>query len=154
MESPVAASELVNYLGQEVGVSDWLQIDQDRINKFAEATGDYQYIHIDPERAAATPFGSTIAHGFLTLSLLTMLGSGEGRLEVKDTVMAINYGLDRVRFITPVKVGSKIRAHFTLQDVTEKQPGRYLIKHHVVVEIAGEDKPAMIADWLGMTITS
>lgn len=152
MSNVIDPVELPNHIGREVGVTEWFQIDQDRINRFAEATEDYQYIHIDAERAARTPFGTTIAHGFLTLSLLSMFSNKNGGIKLKNAVMGINYGLDKVRFINPVKVGSKIRARFTLAEASEKQPGRYLLKHNVVVEIEGEEKPALIAEWLGMTV--
>jgi len=152
MSNVIDASRLPDYLGKEVGVTDWFQIDQSRINRFAEATEDYQYIHVDPDRAARTPFGSTIAHGFLTLSLLSMFSSNNGGIKLKDAVMSINYGLDKVRFVSPVRVGKRIRARFTLVEASEKQPGRYLLKHNVTVEIEGEDKPALIAEWLGMTV--
>jgi len=152
MSNIINADQLDNYLGQEVGVSEWFEIDQDRINKFAEATGDFQYIHIDPERAAQTPFGTTIAHGFLTLSLMSMLSADGGGIKLENSVMGINYGLDKVRFINPVKVGSKIRARFELVSAQEKKPKQYLLKHNVTIEIEGEDKPALIAEWLGMTV--
>lgn len=152
MSNVIDASRLPDYLGKEVGVTDWFQIDQSRINRFAEATEDYQYIHVDPDRAARTPFGSTIAHGFLTLSLLSMFSSNNGGIKLKDAVMSINYGLDKVRFVSPVRVGKRIRARFTLVEASEKQPGRYLLKHNVTVEIEDEDKPALIAEWLGMTV--
>jgi len=152
MSNVIDPVELPNHIGREVGVTEWFQIDQDRINRFAEATEDYQYIHIDAERAARTPFGTTIAHGFLTLSLLSMFSNKNGGIKLKNAVMGINYGLDKVRFINPVKVNSKIRARFTLAEASEKQPGRYLLKHNVVVEIEGEEKPALIAEWLGMTV--
>ena len=152
MGNKIKPADLNNYVGKEVGVTDWFQVDQDRINKFAEATGDFQYIHVDPERAAKTPFGTTIAHGFLTLSLLSMLGSENGGIKLENAVMGINYGLDKLRFITPVKVDSRIRARFQLMEANEKKPGHYLLKHNVVVEIDGEPKPAMIAEWLGMTV--
>lgn len=152
MSNIINADQLDNYVGQEVGVSDWFEVDQDRINKFAEATGDFQYIHIDPERAAQTPFGTTIAHGFLTLSLMSMLSADGGGIKLENSVMGINYGLDKVRFINPVKVGSKIRARFELVSAQEKKPKQYLLKHNVTIEIEGEDKPALIAEWLGMTV--
>jgi len=152
MSNVISPAELGDHIGKEVGVTDWFLVDQERINKFAEATGDFQYIHIDPERAAKTPFGSTIAHGFLTLSLLAMLSSKNGSIKLANPVMGINYGLDKVRFITPVKVNSRIRARFTLLEATEKKPGHFLLKHNVVVDIEGETKPAMIAEWLGMTV--
>lgn len=148
----VKPAELADYVGKETGITDWLLVDQQRINQFAEATGDFQYIHVDPARAAKTPFGSTIAHGFLTLSLLPMLSSKDGGIKLENAVMGINYGLDKLRFITPVKVNSRIRARFTLTEANEKKPGHFLLKHNVVVEIEGEPKPALIAEWLGMTV--
>ncbi len=154
MSNVVRPDQLQHYLGKEVGVTDWLEIDQKRINQFAEATGDYQYIHIDPARAAQTPFGSTIAHGFLTLSLLAMLSAKNGGIKLDNSVMGINYGLDKVRFINPVKVGKKIRARFQLVSAEEKKPKHYLMKHNVTVEIDGEEKPALIAEWLGMTVVA
>jgi len=152
MSRQISHEYLGDYIGKEVGVTDWMEIDQERINKFAEATGDFQYIHIDQERAAQTPFGSTIAHGFLTLSLLSMFSNNGGGIKLKDAVMVINYGLDKVRFINPVKVGSKIRARFTLVEANEKKPQHFLMKHMVTVEIEGETKPALIAESLGMTV--
>ncbi len=152
MSNVINASQLQNYVGKEVGVTDWIEVDQDRINQFADATGDHQYIHIDPERAAQTPFGGTIAHGFLTLSLLSMLSSMGGGIKLENTVMGINYGLDKVRFLNPVRSGSKIRARFVLESAEEKKPGHFLMKHKVTVEIDGVDKPALIAEWLGMTV--
>jgi len=148
----ISADSLGDYLGKEVGVTDWLAIDQDRINKFAEATGDHQYIHVDPKRAAETPFGTTIAHGFLTLSLMSMLSAKNGGVKLENTVMGINYGLDKVRFINPVKVDSQIRARFVLVSAEEKKPKHFLLKHNVTVEIEGETKPALIAEWLGMSV--
>jgi len=152
MSNVVNVKQLNDYVGKEVGVTDWIEIDQDRINKFADATGDHQYIHIDPERAAKTPFGTTIAHGFLTLSLMSMLSAKNGGLKLENAVMGINYGLDKVRFINPVKVGTKIRARFALVSAEEKKPNHYLMKHNVTIEIDGEEKPALIAEWLGMTV--
>jgi len=152
MSNVVSADQIGNYVGKEVGVTDWLEIDQDRINKFADATGDHQYIHIDTERAAQTPFGTTVAHGFLTLSLMSLLSAATGGIKLENAVMGINYGLDKVRFINPVKVDSKIRARFELVSAEEKKPNHYLLKHKVTVEIEGEDKPALIAEWLGMTV--
>jgi acyl dehydratase len=154
MGNVVSASELGDFVGKEVGVTDWIEIDQQRINQFADATGDHQYIHVDPERAAKTPFGTTIAHGFLTLSLMSMLSAKNGGIKLENTVMGINYGLDKVRFINPVKVGRKIRARFQLASAEEKKPKHYLMKHNVTIEIDGEDKPALIAEWLGMTVVA
>lgn len=152
MSNVINASQLQDYVGKEVGLTDWIVVDQERINQFADATGDHQYIHLDAERAAHTPFGTTIAHGFLTLSLLSMLSGMGGGLKLENTVMGINYGLDKVRFLNPVKSGAKIRARFVLASAEEKKPGSFLLKHNVTVEIDGEEKPALIADWLGMTI--
>ena len=154
MSGPVDADSLSKYVGKEVGLTEWLEINQERINNFAEATGDFQYIHIDESRATNTPFGTTIAHGFLTLSLLSKLSSMGGGIKLNDAVMGINYGLDKVRFISPVKVDSKIRARFELVSAEEKKPKHYLLKHNVTVEIDGEEKPALIAEWLGMTVVA
>lgn len=153
MALTIDADQLQNHVGKEVGVSDWMVIDQERINQFAEATGDHQYIHVDPERAAQTPFGTTIAHGFLTMSLMVLMGY-EGSTKLNNTVMGINYGLDRLRFINPVKVNSKVRGRFKLLAAEEKKPNQFLLKHEVTVEIEGEEKPALIAEWLGMTVVS
>ncbi|MSR11114.1 MAG: MaoC family dehydratase [Gammaproteobacteria bacterium] len=152
MSNVVTPNQLPNYIGKEVGVTDWIEIDQQRINQFAEATGDHQYIHVDPQRAAQTPFGSTIAHGFLTLSMMSILSAKNGGIKLDNAVMGINYGLDKVRFITPVKVGNRIRARFQLVSAEEKKPKHYLMKHNVTIEIDGADKPALIAEWLGMTV--
>lgn len=135
--------------GTDFGTSDWLQIDQDRINKFAEATNDPQFIHVDPERAAETPFGTTIAHGFLTLSLVSYLTSG--LLKVPEgTDMVINYGLNKVRFLMPVKVNQHLRAHMENIEITEKRPGQILIRSTVTLEIKEEDKPACIAESMAL----
>ena len=151
MPHVINPEQLEDYLGKEVGLSDWITVDQERINQFAEATGDHQYIHVDPERAAQTPFGSTIAHGFLTMSLMVVMGYEAG-LKLENTVMGINYGFDKLRFINPVKVNSKIRGRFKLVGAEQKKPNHYLLKHEVTVEIEGEEKPALIAEWLGMTV--
>ena len=152
MSNVINASQLSDFIGKEVGLTDWIVVDQERINQFADATGDHQYIHLDAERAAQTPFGTTIAHGFLTLSLLSMLSGMGGGLKLENTVMGINYGLDKVRFLNPVKSGAKIRARFVLTSAEEKKPGSFLLKHDVTVKIDGEEKPELIADWLSMTI--
>ncbi|WP_295488639.1 MaoC family dehydratase [uncultured Pseudomonas sp.] len=145
----VPVTQLAQYVGKELGRSAWLKIDQSRINLFAEATGDFQFIHIDPEKAAQTPFGSTIAHGFLTLSLMPKLM--EDILVLPEGVkMVINYGLDSVRFIQPVKVDSQVRLKVDLTEVTEKKPGQWLLKATATLEIEGEDKPAYIAEPLSL----
>ena len=154
MNKRIKAAELQDHVGREVGVTDWLAVEQDRIDQFADATDDHQYIHVDAERAAQTPFGGTIAHGFLTLSLLSALSSRGGGLKLENTVMGINYGLDRVRFVNPVRSGQRIRARFTLSSAEEKRTGQFLLRYGVTVEIDGEEKPALVADWLGMTVVS
>lgn len=143
------ASELAGLIGQEVGLSKWIEIDQARINAFADCTEDWQFIHVDPEAAKQTPFGGTIAHGFLTLSLMSAMSyDAVGALE--GVTMGVNYGFDKLRFIAPVPVGSKVRGRFKLLSAEDKGGGRWLIKHEVTVEIEGSDKPALIAEWLGM----
>ena len=131
--------------GTEVGVSDWFEIDQARIDAFADATLDHQWIHVDPEKAAAGPFGTTIAHGFLTLSLLVHLQESV-ELPVDGIKMGINYGLDKVRFITPVPVGGRIRARRTIAEVTEAGDGSVQVKSTVTVELEGAERPAYIAE--------
>ena len=147
---PVASLEDIrSRIGEEIGVSSWLTIDQKRIDEFADATDDRQFIHVDPEAAARTPFGGTIGHGFLSLSMLSRMAADA--MLVPDTVkMAVNYGLDRVRFIAPVKSGKRIRGRFRLDSVDEKAPGQMLLRHTVTVEIEGEEKPALTAEWLGL----
>ena len=147
----VPAEKLVDYVGQEIGSSDWFEVDQDRINTFADATLDHQFIHVDSEKA--TPlFGSTIAHGFLSLSLLPHLTS-QAVLAPENLKMVFNYGLDKVRFINPVNVGTKVRTHSKCVSVDDKGDGRYLMKTEVTMEIEGVDKPAYIAETLSMFIT-
>jgi acyl dehydratase len=143
--------EIRGRIGEEVGVSGWLTIDQARIDAFADATEDRQFIHVDPEAAAQTPFGGTIAHGFLTLSLLSRLAA-EATLLPERLKMVVNYGLDRVRFLAPVKSGSRVRGRFVLDSVEEKAPGQWLMRHIVTVEIEGGDKPALTAVWLTLLI--
>jgi acyl dehydratase len=147
---PVSAlDEIHSRIGEEIGVSSWLTVDQARIDAFADATEDRQFIHIDPDAATQTPFGGTIAHGFLSLSLLSRMGA-EVMLFPPSLKMAINYGLDHVRFLAPVKAGKRVRGRFTLDSVQEKAPGQILMRHTVTVEIEGEDKPALTAQWLGL----
>jgi len=141
--------EIRSRIGQEIGVSSWLEMTQQRIDEFADSTEDRQFIHIDPEAAARTPFGTTIAHGFLSLSMLSRMAA-EVMLIPDSTKMAVNYGLDRVRFIAPVKSGKRIRGRFRLDSVEEKAPGQLLFRHTVTVEIEGEEKPALTAEWLGL----
>ena len=145
----VPVAELAQYVGKELGRSEWMTIDQERINLFAEATGDFQFIHVDPVKAAKTPFGSTIAHGFLTLSLIPKLM--EDILVLPEGLkMVVNYGLDSVRFIQPVKVGSRVRLKVDLSEAIEKKPGQWLLKATTTLEIEGQDKPAYIAEPLSL----
>ena len=147
----VPAEKLVDYVGQDIGSSDWFEVDQDRINMFADSTLDHQFIHVDTEKA--TPlFGSTIAHGFLSLSLLPHLTS-QAVLAPENLKMVFNYGLDKVRFINPVNVGSKVRTHSKCVSVDDKGDGRYLMKTEGTMEIEGIEKPAYIAETLSMFIT-
>ena len=148
----VTLDEIRSKVGQEVGTSSWLTVDQGRIDAFADATEDRQFIHVDPEAAAQTPFGGTIAHGFLSLSLLSRMAA-EATLLPDRLKMAVNYGFDLVRFLAPVRSGKRIRGRFTLDSVVEKAPGQYLMRHTVTVEIEGEDKPALTAEWLGLMFT-
>jgi len=149
----IPADELTGRVGEETGVSDWLEINQERINAFADATMDHQFIHVDPEAAAQTQFGSTIAHGFLTLSL-TIPMMMETMVAPDRMVMVINYGTDKLRFIEPVKVDSRIRARTRLVDVTDKGAGRWLVKNEITVEIDDVDRPALIVEALTLFITA
>jgi acyl dehydratase len=150
---PIASlDEIRSRVGEEIGISGWLTVGQDRIDAFAEATEDKQFIHLDPHAAAQTPFGGTIAHGFLTLSLLSRMAA-ETLLVPDTTRMVVNYGLDRVRFLAPVRSGKRVRGHFTLDCVEEKAAGQILLRHVVSVEIEGEDKPALSAVWLTLLFT-
>ena len=147
----VPAETLVDYIGQDLGSSDWFEVNQERINQFADATLDHQFIHVDSEKA--TPlFGSTIAHGFLSLSLVPHL-TAQAVLAPENLKHVFNYGLDKVRFINPVNVGSRVRTHSKLLSVDDKGDGRYLTKSEVVMEIEGVDKPAYVAETLSMFIT-
>lgn len=147
MATHVPVDELLDMAGHESGPSEWLQVDQERIDVFADATEDHQFVHVDPERAAATPLGSTIAHGFLTLSLLPRLND-ELMVMPEGTTMTFNYGLDKVRFLQPVKSGSRLRLWSRILEVKRKNGGRILMKSEAKVEIEGEKKPAVIAETL------
>ena len=148
----VPAEELLAMAGTDLGVSDWVTLDQERINQFANCTEDHQFIHIDEEAAAKTPFGGTIAHGFLTLSMLVKLTEGIG-VHPKGLVMGVNYGLNKVRFLNPVRAGKRVRAHVQLSAVEQKDANRFLMTQTITVEIEGEETPALVAEWLGMSIT-
>jgi acyl dehydratase len=147
---PIASIEDIrSKVGSEVGVSDWILVDQARIDAFAGITEDPQFIHVDPEAAAKTPFGGTVAHGFLTLSLLSRMAA-DAMLRPEAVKMGVNYGFERVRFMAPVRSGKRIRGRFILARFEEKKPGQWQFVHNVTVEIEGEDKPALVADWIGL----
>lgn len=141
--------DLKGKIGQELGVSEWCAIDQDMIDRFAELTGDHQWIHVDRERAARGPFKGTIAHGFLVLSLMSKLTQSIG-IVLQGSQMGMNYGFDRVRITNFVRAGSRIRARIALKEITERQPGQWLMTLATTVEIEGEAKPAIVADWLAL----
>jgi len=147
MPREIQLEEFANVTGVASEPSAWFAIDQDRVNRFADATNDHQYIHVDAARAAASPFGGTIAHGFLTLSLVVDL-IAEHMLVPAGTETTINYGSDKLRFLAPVRVGQRIRARQEITEVSEKRPGQWLVNRNVVVEIEGSDKPALIAEFL------
>lgn len=156
MNAPTAAAISIDALkakiGTEIGVSDWHVVAQDMIDRFADVTGDHQFIHVDPARAKQeTPFGGTIAHGYLMLSLLAPMGY-EALPPIEGATVRINYGLDKVRFLTPVRPGSRVRAHYTLREVTTRSEKEFLLKNEVTVEIEGADKPALYAETLIVVI--
>ena len=146
---PIATiAEITSKIGHDLGTSDWIEVTQDRIQAFADATEDQQFIHTDPALAAQTPFGGTIAHGFLSLSLLSRMAA-DVMLVPETTRMGVNYGFEKVRFLSPVRAGKRVRGRFSLVAFDEKRPGQYQFAHDVTVEIEGEDKPALIATWIG-----
>ena len=150
---PLASlDDIRDRIGQEVGISSWIEIDQERITAFADATEDRQFIHTDPAAAAETTFGGTVAHGFLTLSLLSRMAA-EAMMLPEGMTMAVNYGFDRVRFLAPVRSGKRVRGRITLESIEEKAPGQILARHSVTVEIEDEDKRALIAQWLTLIVT-
>jgi len=147
----ISVEDFKNSAGTELGPSDWLLIDQARIDRFADATSDHQFIHVDTKKAAATPFGSTIAHGFLSLSLISHL-VGQIMLKPEGTVMGINYGSDKVRFLQPVKVDSRVRARARIEKVSARPGGQFLIKSTVSIEIENQERPALVAEILSLYI--
>ena len=153
MTKKLRADELPNLVGTELPPSPWLEITQERVNQFAQATNDHQFIHTDPKKAALTPFGGPIAHGFLTLSLLSYLNE-QSAIIPDNLVMGVNYGSDKVRYLMPVRVGKRIRSHQKVLEVTEKKPGQWLIKNSVTVEIEGEETPALVAEILSMMVVA
>ena len=147
---PVSLAVYQGMVGKEVGVSSWHLVDQSRINLFADVIEDHQFIHIDPERAKQeTPFGSTVAHGFLTMSLLSIM-SYEVMPVIEGTTMGVNYGFDKLRFISPVRAGSRVRGRFVLAEAKLRKDKELQSRTNVTIEIEGEDRPALIADWIGL----
>ena len=147
---PVSLETYQEMVGKEIGVSAWHLIDQKRIDTYAEVIEDHQFIHVDPERAKKeTAFGTTIAHGFLTMSLLSIM-SYEVMPVIEGTTMGVNYGFDKLRFISPVRAGSRVRGRFVLTEAKLRKPKELQSRTNVTVEIEGEDKPALVADWIGL----
>lgn len=147
MSRGLPVAEYLALKGKDLGASEWIEVPQERIDRFADVTEDHQFIHIDPERAKQTPFGTTIAHGYLTLSLLSKMAY-EVMPGIAGSKMGVNYGLNSVRFLAPVKSGKRVRGHFHMADVTERAPGVYQSTVEVKVEIEGEEKPALAAEWV------
>ncbi|MBD3679831.1 MAG: MaoC family dehydratase [Rhodobacteraceae bacterium] len=148
----ITPQELATRKGTEIGLSDWLNVDQKMIDGFADVTRDWQFIHVDPARAAAeSPYGGTIAHGFLTLSLLPELAR-TALPEIEGAAMGVNYGFDRMRFVSPVPSGTRVRGRFVLTGCEERRPGELSLGWNVTVEIEGQDRPALVADWLTLRI--
>ena len=144
----ITPQELQTKVGQHLGTSEWVLVDQEMINKFADATGDHQFIHIDEEKAKLTPFGGTIAHGFLTLSLFPLLMAKSDCPRPEGVKMGVNYGGNKVRFLAPVRSGKRVRSHVKLLELEEKRPGQWQQTNEITVEIEGEEKPALIAEWI------
>jgi acyl dehydratase len=149
----VDRKDIADYVGFAAEPTEWFTVTQEQINQFAECTLDHQFIHVDPEKAKDTPFGTTIAHGFLTLSMLSHF-SESFSVMIDGFYMGINYGFDKVRFLAPVKVDSRIRAVPKILEIIEKKPGQFVIKTEVTVEIEGENKPALIAEWIGVQMVA
>ena len=146
-QESVTIQQLADRAGEE-RVSDWVTVSQEMIDKFADATGDHQFIHVDPAKAAMTPFGGTIAHGFLTLSLMPLLSQQTPQPRIEGLKMGVNYGGNKVRFLTPVRSGSRVRGRFPTLELVEKRPGQWQQTVEFTIEIEGQDKPALIAEWI------
>jgi len=153
MAETVKAEDLPKLINRELDPSQWIEVTQERVNQFAEATNDFQFIHVDPEKAAQTPFGGPIAHGFLSLSLLSYLNA-QTAVVPQNLAMGINYGSDKVRYLMPVRVGKRIRSKQKILEVNEKSPGQWLMKTAVTVEIEGEETPALVAEILSMLVVA
>ncbi|MEO1041664.1 MAG: MaoC family dehydratase [Pseudomonadota bacterium] len=149
----ITVDELMRQIGNSRLTSNWIDVDQKRIDQFADVTEDHQFIHVDEEKAKATPFGGTIAHGYLTLSLLSKMG--EGTLPALEGIQAgVNYGCNKLRFINPVRSGKRVRGHFSLIDYKSPNPGTHVMTYNIEVEIEGEDKPALVTEWVFMQMTA
>lgn len=144
----MSPQDLAAKTGEVIGTSQWVEMSQDRINMFADATGDHQFIHVDPEKAKLTPFGGTIAHGFLTLSMIPYLSANSDIPKVDGVKMGVNYGGNKTRFISPVRAGKRIRGHWKLVEMVEKRPGQWQQTAEITIEIEGEEKPALICEWI------
>ena len=141
-------ADIAKKTGEKLGTSEWVEMSQDRINQFAEATGDHQFIHIDEEKAKQTPFGGTIAHGFLTLSMIPYLSANSDMPRPEGVKMGVNYGGNKTRFVSPVRAGKRIRGHWKLVEMIEKNPGQWQQTSEITIEIEGEDKPALVCEWV------
>jgi acyl dehydratase len=144
----ISITDLADRVGKPLGTSEWLLVDQEMVNKFADATGDHQFIHVNPEMAKMTPFGGTIAHGFLSLSLMPVLMAKSDNPTIEGVKMGVNYGGNKTRFLAPVRVGKRVRGHFKLLELEEKRPGQWQQTMEFSLEIEGEEKPALIAEWI------
>jgi len=144
------AQEIAGRVGENIGTSEWVEMSQEKVNMFADATGDHQFIHIDEAAAKMTPFGGTIAHGFMTLSMIPALTAKSDVPRIDGIKMAVNYGGNKTRFIAPVRTGKRIRGHWKLTEMTEKRPGQWQQTCEITIEIEGEDKPALICEWITM----
>ena len=153
MPKVIKKTEIEQYVGHICEPTDWFEVTQEQVNVFADCTLDRQFIHIDPEAAAETPFGGTIAHGFLTLSMLAYF-SQSFSLSIEGSYMGVNKGFNKVRFVAPVAVGSRIRCHTTVAEINEKKPGQYDFKMDISIEVEGGDKPALVAEWLSVQMVN
>lgn len=153
MPTKINRNDIANYIGYQAAATDWFQITQDQINQFADCTLDHQFIHVDEEKAKATPFGSTIAHGFLSLSMLSHFAE-EFSLLIDGFYMGLNAGFDKVRFLQPVSVNSRIRAHTKILSIEEKKPGQFRLSTEVTIEIESVDTPALVAEWISVQMVN
>ncbi|UCX04579.1 MaoC family dehydratase [Shewanella glacialimarina] len=153
MPTKINRNDIANYIGYQAAATDWHQITQDQINQFADCTLDHQFIHVDEEKAKSTPFGATIAHGFLSLSMLSHFAE-EFSLLIDGFYMGLNAGFDKVRFLQPVTVNSRIRAHAKILSIEEKKPGQFRLSTEVTIEIEDVDTPALVAEWISVQMVN